>query len=135
MGHPRLDASGDRPGHDYVDGGAASTASVDLIGSGDADLVYVIASMAGLSDARGPGVGGLTESVLLRRPMSVQLREEVERVRARGTRVVVISPTVAELAALGPNFMNRRNRAAAFESSMRSVPGTVAAALTSEDRR
>ena len=66
---PPVDIAGRR----YVDGGAASTASVDLIGADDADVVYVIASMAGLDDVRGPGVGGLAESTLLRKPMSAVL--------------------------------------------------------------
>ncbi|WP_345917305.1 patatin-like phospholipase family protein [Gordonia hirsuta] len=116
-------------GHRYVDGGAASTASVDLIGAGDAEIVYVIAPMAGLDDVRGPGAGGLAEAVLLRRPMSAQLRREVAQVRARGTEVVVISPTTAELSALGPNFMHRGRRAAACESAMSSARMTVATAL------
>ncbi|MFT4199165.1 patatin-like phospholipase family protein [Gordonia sp. (in: high G+C Gram-positive bacteria)] len=122
-------------GHDYYDGGAASTASVDLIGADEADVVYVIASMAGMDDVRGPGVGGLAESTLLRKPMSAVLRREVEQVRARGTRVVVISPTADELGALGANFMNRDHRAAAFEQSLRSTRDTVAKALNREEAR
>ncbi|MFT3899357.1 MAG: patatin-like phospholipase family protein [Gordonia sp. (in: high G+C Gram-positive bacteria)] len=121
--------------HEYCDGGAASTASIDLIGADEADVVYVIASMAGLDDVRGPGVGGLLESTLLRKPMSAVLRREVEQVRARGTRVVVISPTADDLANLGPNFMNRDHRAAAFERSLTSTRETVARALDREDAR
>lgn len=89
----------------------------------------VIASMAGLGDARGPGPGGVAETALLRRPMLRVLRREVEQVRRRGTRVVVISPTAAELAALGPNFMNRRRREAAFAAAMNRTGATVDAAL------
>lgn len=119
-------------GRDYVDGGAASTASVDLIGADEADVIYCVASMAGLDGTRGPGAGGLAEYTLLRRPMSAVLQREVAAVRARGTRVVVISPTAAELAALGANFMNRNRRAAAFASSLDSTRETVAAALNTE---
>ncbi len=122
-------------GRRYVDGGAASTASVDLIGAGEADVIYVIASMAGLDDARGPGPGGLAEARLLRRPMSAVLRREVAAVRARGTRVVVISPTAAELGALGANFMRRAHRATAFAAALESTPATVAAALATQDAR
>ncbi|MFT3881774.1 MAG: patatin-like phospholipase family protein [Gemmatales bacterium] len=122
-------------GHDYYDGGAASTASVDLIGADEADTIYVIASMAGLDDVRGPGLGGLAESTLLRKPMSAVLRKEVADVRDRGTSVVVISPTADELGALGANFMNKNRRAAAFDSSLQSTRTTVAAALEKESAR
>ncbi|MFT3660421.1 MAG: patatin-like phospholipase family protein [Gordonia sp. (in: high G+C Gram-positive bacteria)] len=122
-------------GRDHCDGGAASTASVDLIGADEADVVYVIASMAGLDDVRGPGVGGLAEYTLLRRPMSAVLRREVAEVRRRGTEVVVVSPTADELGALGANFMDAGRRAAAFESSLVSTRATVAAALSTESPR
>ena len=116
-------------GETYADGGAASTASVDLIGEDEADEIYVIASMAGLGDVRGPGLGGVVEAALLRRPISRVLRREVEQVRRRGTRVVVVSPSAPELAALGPNFMDRRRREAAFASAMESTGAAVDAAL------
>lgn len=116
-------------GETYADGGAASTASVDLIGEDEAEEIYVIASMASLGHVRGPGPGGVAESALLRKPMSRVLRREVEQVRGRGTRVVVISPSGSELAALGPNFMDRRRRGAAFASAMESAGAMVDAAL------
>ncbi|MFT3715521.1 MAG: patatin-like phospholipase family protein [Gordonia sp. (in: high G+C Gram-positive bacteria)] len=128
---PPVDVAGRR----YVDGGAASTASVDLIGADDADVVYVIASMAGLDDVRGPGLGGLAEATLLRRPMSAVLQREVRQVRSRGTRVVVISPTADELDVLGANFMSRGHRAEAFEKSLHTTRATVAAALELQDVR
>lgn len=116
-------------GRDYVDGGAASTASVDLIAADEAEVIYVITSMAGLDDVRAPGPGGWLESALLRRPMSAVLAREVAQVRARGTRVVVISPTAGEMAHLGADFMRRSRRAAAFDAARTSTAATVADAL------
>ncbi|WP_205875691.1 patatin-like phospholipase family protein [Mycobacterium camsae] len=116
-------------GRTYVDGGAASTASVDLIGPADADVIYVIAPMASSPGVRVPGIGGVLEDRLLRRPMSSGLWSEIATARGRGQRVVPIVPTVADLAGLGANFMNRARRRAAFEAAMTTVPATVREAL------
>ena len=113
----------------YVDGGAASTASVDLIGPDDADVVYVVAPMASAPGVRVPGVGGAAEYLLLRRPMSSGLWAEIARVRDRGQRVIPIVPSADDLAGLGANFMNRSRRPAAFESAMTTAPATVRKAL------
>lgn len=113
----------------YVDGGAASTASVDLVGPDDADIVYVIAPMASAPGVRVPGLGGVVEYRLLRRPMSTRLSAEIAAVRARGQQVVPILPTADDLAGLGANFMNRSRRRAAFEAGMSTAPDTVRKAL------
>lgn len=115
-------------GRTYVDGGVASSASVDLLPE-DVDLVYVVASMASESGHRVPGLGGLLEDRVLRRPMSGVLAREIEVVRARGTRVIPILPTTTDLIGLGSNFMSRDRRPAAFESAMTSAAETVARAL------
>lgn len=115
--------------HTYVDGGAASTASVDLVGPADATVIYVIAPMASAPGVRVPGIGGVLEDRLLRRPMSTGLWAEIAAARARGQRVVPIVPTVTDLAGLGPNFMNRARRRDAFEAAMTTAPDTVRHAL------
>jgi NTE family protein len=121
-------------GRQFVDGGAASTASVDLIASDEAEIIYVITPMASEPGTRAPGVGGRLEHLLLRRPMSAGLDREVAEVRARGTQVVVIRPDSTDLAGLGSHFMRRSRRRSAFEASMRTAPATVRRALAvSED--
>ncbi|HEX7322814.1 MAG TPA: patatin-like phospholipase family protein [Mycobacterium sp.] len=112
-------------GHRYVDGGARSTASVDLVGPDEADIIYVIAPMASEPGERAPGIGGRIEDLALRRPMSRSLRDEAAVVRGRGTAVVTITPDRHDLAGLGPNFMNRRRRRSAFEAAMVSAPAAV----------
>ena len=116
-------------GRDYVDGGAASTASVDLIGASEADLIYVITPMASAPTVRAPGIGGLLEAAALRRPMSKVLDAEIETVRRRGTRVVHIAPSREDMAGLGANFMNRNRREQAFDAARRTVGATVERAL------
>ncbi|WP_135455934.1 patatin-like phospholipase family protein [Mycobacterium sp. DL99] len=123
-------------GRQFVDGGAASTASVDLITSDDADTIYLITPMASEPGTRAPGFGGMLEHRLLRRPMSIGLDREVAAVRARGTQVVVIRPDAADLEGLGSHFMRRGRRESAFEASMRTAPATVRRALAvSEEAR
>lgn len=120
-------------GRAYVDGGAASTASVDLVGPDDADLIYVVAPMASSPGVRVPGIGGVLEDRLLRRPMSAGLWNEIATARARGQRVVPIMPTAGDLAGLGANFMNRARRRAAFEAAMTTAPATVRRALADSE--
>jgi NTE family protein len=120
-------------GQRFVDGGAASTASVDLIAPHDADLIYVVAPMASETGIRATGFGGRLEHLLLRRTMSAGLNAEIAILRARGTRVVVIRPSQSDLAGLGANFMLRGHRRAAFESAMNTAPATVRRALATEE--
>lgn len=112
-------------GRTYVDGGAASTASVDLVGPRDAHEIIAVVSMASVPGVRGPGVGGLVEYAALRRPMSQVFWHEVAVARARGQKVTVISPDGADLAGLGPNFMARKHREAAFAAARTTAPSAV----------
>ncbi|MGW0178833.1 patatin-like phospholipase family protein [Nocardia sp. NPDC003345] len=116
-------------GRVFVDGGAASTASVDLIGPGEADEIYVIAPMASAAGVRAPGPGGLGEQWLLRTPMSAVFRREVERARAGRRTVVAITPGTADMRGLGWNFMKRGHRRAAFDAATAHAPDAVARAL------
>ncbi len=116
-------------GRTYVDGGAASTASLDLVGPDDADLIYLLAPMASAGSVTAPGIGGIAERLLLRKPMSAVLWREVDEVRARGTEVVVVTPDAADLRGLGANFMNRAKRAEAFDASMVTAGDSVRRAL------
>jgi NTE family protein len=104
-------------GHAYLDGGVASTASADLLIGQELDEVVVIAPMAG---ARIAGVGGRLEG-LMRRPMTRGLDRETAALEAAGTQVVRRCPTAAELAAMGPNFMNPHRRVPALEAALAHV--------------
>ena len=105
-------------GRAYLDGGVASTASADLLIGQELDEVVVIAPMAGASIG---GVGGRLES-LMRRPMSRGLDDETAALEAAGTHVVRLCPTAAELAAMGPNFMNPHRRVPALEAALTHAP-------------
>ncbi|QBJ95391.1 patatin [Rhodococcus sp. ABRD24] len=104
----------------FVDGGAASTASVDLLARCGLDEVIVLAPMAsrGRTKARGAAV---FERLALRNWMSAGLDAEVARLEASGTRVVRLDATADDLAVMGPNFMDDRRRLATLEHSLRST--------------
>ncbi len=113
---------------DYVDGGAVSTASADLLTPLGLDEVIVLAPMA--SDGPAPGRGAARVERLLRRRMSHGLDAEIAALAAIGTRVVRIHPTSEDLDALGANFMDLRRRDDVLATAHRTSPAQVRAALT-----
>lgn len=111
-------------GKRYIDGGAASTASVDLLIGESIDEAIVIAPMASLSGARGPGAAGLAEN-LLRTAMTRRLRTEIEQLERAGTRVIVLDATREDLCVMGGNFMDYRRRQGVFDYAMDALPRRV----------
>ncbi|MEV5838577.1 patatin-like phospholipase family protein [Nocardia sp. NPDC052112] len=107
-------------GRRFIDGGAGSTASVDLLAAQQLDEVLVLAPMASVAAVPATGPGHFLERQLRNR-MSTQLAAEVAMLRAAGTRVLVIGATAADLAVMGPNFMDGRRRLETFEHSLRST--------------
>lgn len=121
---PPVDIGGRR----YVDGGVASTASVDLATTAALDEVIVLAPMA--SSGRIPGRGAAAAERLLRNHMSAVLDEEIATFAEAGTRVIRIDASAADLAVMGPNFMDDRRRFATFEHALRSTRVAVETAMT-----
>ncbi|KAF0845921.1 patatin-like phospholipase family protein [Nocardia caishijiensis] len=109
-------------GRDYVDGGAVSSVSADLLLPLDLDEVVVIAPMTSAGGASATGLDRVER--LLRTQMTRGLDREVELLRDNGIRVIRVEPGPAELAAMGPNFMDSRRR-----------PATLAAARANADAR
>lgn len=107
-------------GRRFVDGGAASTASVDLLLPLGLDELVVLTPMASARSVPAGGPGHWLERQL-RGPMSAQLESEIAAVRAAGTRVLRLAATAADLAVMGPNFMDGRRRGETFEHSLRST--------------
>lgn len=115
-------------GRRYVDGGAASTASADLLAERGLDEVIVLAPMA--SRGRVPGRGSAAlERAVLRNWMSAGLDAECAALEASGTRVIRVDATAEDLAVMGPNFMDDRRRLATLEHSLRSTRTSVRRAL------
>lgn len=110
-------------GRRWIDGGAVSTGSADLLAPLGLDEVVVIAPMTtqGGLPARGPD----RLERLLRGAMTPVLDREVALLEAQGVRVIRIEPGAAELAAMGPNFMDLRRREATLAAARDALPTTI----------
>lgn len=86
-------------GRRYVDGGAYSMVSLDLLADEGLDLVIVSAPLS-TADwlARDPGNAP-------RAAMRAQLEREARRVRSRGTRIVTVAPDAGLRQIMGTNSM------------------------------
>lgn len=124
----------------YVDGGAVSSVSADLLtgfrqaqppvdqGQPPIDEVIILAPMTSEGGAPARGVDRIER--LLRSQMTCGLDQEVARLRAAGIRVIRIEPTDDELAAMGPNFMDVDRRPATIAAA-RDAAGQRIAAIKS----
>ncbi|MGW7442550.1 patatin-like phospholipase family protein [Kitasatospora sp. NPDC054795] len=137
----RLDGSA------YVDGGCWSATNADLMLGRGLDEVHVLAPMAlrldprpGRAGRRGGLASGRDTLAALRewrareRPRGVlaqlvsryrhavtrQLLREAALLRDEGVRVLLLAPTPADLAAMGPNMMDPARRGAVLESALRT---------------
>ncbi len=121
-------------GHRYIDGGVASTTSVELLAGESApplDEVFVLAPLASHAyDLPLDPVAAAERWV--RRLITRWLDQEVAAVRATGARVSVLTPGPADLAAMGGNLMSTRRRAVVLERSLETSSDAVAEVL---DRR
>ena len=113
-------------GKRYVDGGVYSVASADLLVSSDLDVVYVLVPLGADGRGRDPGLAAAGEWVL-RRVVSGWVDIEVAKLRAAGTRVVVVAPGGEDLDAMGRNLMNPTRRQRVLETALRTAPARLAA--------
>lgn len=106
-------------GSSYVDGGACSSTSVDLLAGLELDEVYVVAPMVSFAMDR---PDHLLAKIERRWRVQVTKRclREVEKVRTRGTDVTVIGPGPEDLAMIGANLMDVGRRIGVLETSVRT---------------
>lgn len=114
-------------GRRYVDGGAVSSVSADLLVPLGLDEVIVVAPMT--SEHVAPGRGAARLERMLRRQMTRGLNQEIRALQASGTRVIRVEPGPDDLAAMGANFMDVARRRATVTVAAHSAPGRVAAAV------
>jgi NTE family protein len=117
-------------GHRYVDGGACSATSVDLLAGLGLDEVYVVAPLVSTETDRPRSL--LTR--MERRWRAVVTRRclhEVGKLTAGGTKVTVLAPGPEDLEAIGANVMQTSRRLRVLETSLR----TSAKALADADLR
>jgi NTE family protein len=107
-------------GRDYVDGGVRSTSNLDVLAREHLDLVIALNPMSSLH-AGAPRHVAERLALSLRERSGRRLGSEAKRVRAQGTEVILIQPTVPDLDAMGANLMSARNRARVVETAVRTV--------------
>lgn len=120
-------------GRRYVDGGAVSSASADVVLGANLDEVVIVAPMTSMGGAPARGVARVER--LLRSQMTRGLDREQRALEGAGVRVIRIEPGREDLAVMGANFMDVRRRTATLETAVRTAPASVAAALARADRR
>ena len=108
----------------YIDGGACSSTSVDLLAGADLDEVVVIAPSVSFAMDSPDTLAGRLERQWRTRATRRCLRE-LTKVHAGGTEVTVIGPGPEDLEAFGANLMDVDRRRLVLETSLR----TSAAAL------
>jgi NTE family protein len=120
-------------GRHYLDGGAVSPTSADLLATQGLDEVVVVAPMTSRGEAPGHGLSRLER--VLRRQMTARLDQEEALLTERGVRVVRVEPGADDLAAMGPNFLDIRRREATLETALRTSPARVADAIDFSHRQ
>lgn len=103
----------------YVDGGAWSATSVDLVAGLGLDEVFVIAPMVSFHMDRPDHLLARLERTW-RVQVTKRCLHEVEVVRAGGTDVTVLGPGAEDLEAIGGNLMAEQKRIHVLETSVRT---------------
>ncbi len=115
--------------HSYVDGGALSSASADLLAGAGLEEVVVIAPMVSrhYDRPRSP-IAELERR--WRRLTSRRVLREIAQVQATDTPVRLLCPGPADLAAMGGNLMDHRRRRTVLDVALRSVGEQLSATAT-----
>ncbi len=104
----------------YVDGGLHSMSNLDVLCGQGLDLVIVMNPLSSRHE-----LGGWNPlsrmAAAIRKMATRQVDEEVERLLAEGTNVVVIEPTVGDLAVIGHNVMDARRSQKVGEVALRTT--------------
>lgn len=106
-------------GRVYVDGGACSATSVDVVAQAGLDEVYVVAPMVSFTYDSPDSVMARLER-RWRVQVTKRCMNEVAKVRAAGTKVTVIGPGAEDLEAIGGNLMDVDRRMRVLETSLRT---------------
>lgn len=118
----------------YVDGGAVSICSVDVLRDTDVEEVFVLAPMASTQPDRPATTAGRFER-RLRKLVTRRIMLDVARLRSAGKKVHVLSPNADDLAVMGANMMNPQRRTEVLESARRTVAVQLRRELTSSAGR
>ncbi|CAN5696241.1 hypothetical protein BH24ACT25_BH24ACT25_05860 [soil metagenome] len=107
-------------GRRYVDGGMYSTSNLDILRDSSLDLVVCLNPTSSLHPTRGWNPAAWASDAM-RAASGRRLGRETKRLRERGTEVVLIQPTIEDLAVIGPNLMSRKRRNEVIATARRTV--------------
>jgi NTE family protein len=107
-------------GRRYVDGGLSSASNLDVLENEHLDLVIALNPMSSLH-ASDPRTLGERIGFAIRQAAGRGLGSEAKRLRAAGTDVVLIQPTVHDLDVMGTNLMSSRRRHQVIETAVQTV--------------
>jgi len=106
-------------GRTYVDGGAVSATSIDVLAHAGLDEVYVVAPMVSFTTDRPSSVAARLER-RWRGQLTKAARQEAAVVRAAGATVRMVGPGPEDLVAIGANLMDDTRRRFVLETSLRT---------------
>lgn len=105
--------------HTYVDGGAVSATSIDVVAHAGLDEVYVVAPMVSFSMDEPSGVGHRLER-RWREEVTKMAQREADIVRESGVAVRMVGPGPEDLVAIGANLMDGTRIRFVLETSLRT---------------
>jgi NTE family protein len=114
-------------GRRYVDGGVCSASNLDLLAGRGLDLVICLNPLSSREDPRSTNPLDWPAQVS-RAANGRRLSHDARKVRAYGTRVVLLEPTAPDLKVMGRNLMNPERRDDVIASAERTVAEQLAAA-------
>jgi NTE family protein len=106
-------------GRRYVDGGACSPTSLDLVIPLELDEVFVLSPMTSFDYDRPTSRLARLERQF-RRVVTKRLLKEAVKVRKSGTAVVMLGPGAEDLETIGANLMDASRRTTVLETSLRT---------------
>jgi NTE family protein len=110
----------------YVDGGVYSASNLDIVRGEGLDLVICLNPTSTRAEvpARGPAARA---AAAVRAAAGRRLGREARKLRAVGTKVVLIQPTDEDLAVMGSNLMRGHRRNEVIELAQRTVAAQLRA--------
>ena len=100
----------------YIDGGAVSNTSLDVLRSAAVDEVYVFAPMASVEPDRPTTMLGRLER-RVRRTITRRIVSDATALRAQGVKVCIVTPGPADLEVMGVNLMDPGPRVEVLETA------------------
>jgi NTE family protein len=107
-------------GRRYVDGGICSVSNLDLLQREELDLVLCLNPMSSLAQATG-GSPADRMAAIMRAAAGRRLGHEARKLRAAGTRVLILQPGEQDVSLMGFNLMSGGRRLEVMEQARRSV--------------